>query len=173
MLSVSDLLPLVGLLVGAVSQNQSLWAQWDQFELVLDLPVALWLVDELTAAQTQLQLREQVLSTLIALTHTHTHTLEHSHILISVYLSAALEWKLPAARRSGWWTAVWSTVRATSSSTGNHRGGTRGRALGRAGRRSIGCSELCPSQAHHHHHHLHHHPRRTRSDCCLTPPSLS
>lgn len=67
---VTDLPPLVCLLVAVVSQHQRLGAQQDQFELVLDLPAALGLVDELTAAQAQLQLRQQVLSTFITLTNT-------------------------------------------------------------------------------------------------------
>lgn len=69
-LCVSHLPPLVCLLVAVVSQHQRLGAQQDQLELVLDLPAALGLVDELTAAQAQLQLRQQVLSTFITLTNT-------------------------------------------------------------------------------------------------------
>lgn len=67
---VADPPPLVGLLEAAVAQHQCLRAHRNQSELVLDLPVALRLVDELTAAQVHLQLRQQVLSALITLTHT-------------------------------------------------------------------------------------------------------
>ena len=53
-------------------QHQGVGAQQNQFELVLDLPVALGLVDELTAAQVQLQVRQQVPGTFITLTHRNT-----------------------------------------------------------------------------------------------------
>lgn len=59
--------PLVSLLEAAVSQHQSIRAQWDQLELVLDLGTGLGLVDECTATQVHLQLRQQVTSTPVAL----------------------------------------------------------------------------------------------------------
>lgn len=74
MLCAADPPPLVGVLKAAEAQDQRLGAQWDHLQLVLDLPVALGLVEELRAAEVQLQLRQQVLSALITLTHTHTHT---------------------------------------------------------------------------------------------------
>lgn len=56
----------------AVAQHQRVCTKRQEFELVLDLPAALRLVDELAATQVHLQLRQQVASTLITLTHTHT-----------------------------------------------------------------------------------------------------
>lgn len=63
----ADPAPLVGLLEAAVPQHQGVGPEQQKLELVRDLPVALQLVDQLAATQTQLEMREEVPRALVAL----------------------------------------------------------------------------------------------------------